>query len=158
MKQVTYLFAVLSLIASSIYTSEVVHKFKSPSFSGISTSSHYLTIENQQKSRRDKLADDLESQIAAAERDAEGTTQAKFLRNLESRIYAQISKQLVDKMFGTEEVDASLTGFFDLMGNSISYEVCTGCGEDGIDVIRISITSDDGTITTLDVPIGSGLF
>ena len=44
------------------------------------------------------------------------------------------------------------------MGNSISYEVCTGCGEDGIDVIRISITSDDGTITTLDVPIGSGLF
>ena len=61
-------------------------------------------------------------------------------------------------MFGTEEVDASLTGFFDLMGNSISYEVCTGCGEDGIDVIRISITSDDGTITTLDVPIGSGLF
>ncbi len=158
MKQITYLFVVLSLIASSIYTSEVVHKFKSPSFSGISTSSHYLTIENQQKSRRDKLADDLESQIAAAERDAEGTTQAKFLRNLESRIYAQISKQLVDKMFGTEEVDASLTGFFDLMGNSISYEVCTGCGEDGIDVIRISITSDDGTITTLDVPIGSGLF
>ena len=158
MKQITYLFVVLSLLVSSIYTSEVVHKFKSPSFSGISTSSHYLTIENQQKSRRDKLADDLESQIAAAERDAEGTTQAKFLRNLESRIYAQISKQLVDKMFGTEEVDASLTGFFDLMGNSISYEVCTGCGEDGIDVIRISITSDDGTITTLDVPIGSGLF
>ena len=149
---------ILSLLASSIYTSEVVHKFKSPSFSGISTSSHYLTIENQQKSRRDKLADDLESAIAAAERDADGTTQAKFLRNLESRIYAQISKQLVDKMFGTEEVDASLTGFFDLMGNSISYEVCTGCGEDGIDVIRISITSDDGTITTLDVPIGSGLF
>ena len=149
---------ILSLLASSIYASEVVHKFKSPSFSGISTSSHYLTIENQQKSRRDKLADDLESAIAAAERDADGTTQAKFLRNLESRIYAQISKQLVDKMFGTEEVDASLTGFFDLMGNSISYEVCTGCGEDGIDVIRISITSDEGTITTLDVPIGSGLF
>tara|TARA_Y100001935_G_C17299762_1_gene508433 strand:+ start:511 stop:975 length:465 start_codon:yes stop_codon:yes gene_type:complete len=149
---------ILSLLASSIYTSEVVHKFKSPSFSGISTSSHYLTIENQQKSRKDKLADDLESAIAAAERDADGTTQAKFLRNLESRIYAQISKQLVDKMFGTEEVDASLTGFFDLMGNSISYEVCTGCGEDGIDVIRISITSDEGTITTLDVPIGSGLF
>ena len=132
MKQITYLFVVLSLLASSIYTSEVVHKFKSPSFSGISTSSHYLTIENQQKSRRDKIADDLESAIAAAERDADGTTQAKFLRNLESRIYAQISKQLVDKMFGTEEVDASLEGFFDLMGNSISYEVCTGCGVDGV--------------------------
>ena len=158
MKQITYLFVVLSLLVSSIYTSEVVHKFKSPSFSGISTSSHYLTIENQQKSRRDKIVDDLESAIAAAERDADGTTQAKFLRNLESRIYAQISKQLVDKMFGTEEVDASLEGFFDLMGNSISYEVCTGCGVDGVDVIRISITSEDNTITSLDVPIGSGLF
>ena len=63
---------ILSLLASSIYTSEVVHKFKSPSFSGISTSSHYLTIENQEKSRRGKIADDLESAIAAAERDAEG--------------------------------------------------------------------------------------
>ena len=41
------------------------------------------------------------------------------------------------------------------MGNSISYEVCTGCGVDGVDVIRISITSEDGTITSLDVPIGS---
>ena len=88
----------------------------------------------------------------------DGTTQAKFLRNLESRIYAQISKQLVDKMFGTEDVDAELEGFFDLMGNSIGYEVCTGCGVDGVDVIRISITSEDGTITSLDVPIGSGLF
>ena len=55
-----------------------------------------------------RLQMDLESAIAAAERDADGTTQAKFLRNLESRIYAQISKQLVDKMFGTEEVDLSL--------------------------------------------------
>ena len=104
MKQITYLFVVLSLLASSIYTSEVVHKFKSPSFSGISTSSHYLTIENQQKSRRDKLADDLESEMPQKEMRKE-QPKPKFLRNLESRIYAQISKQLVDKMFGTEEVD-----------------------------------------------------
>ena len=153
-----YLIIFLFILSAKLYADEILYKFKSPSFSGISTSSHYLTIENQEKSRRGKIADDLESAIAAAERDAEGTTQAKFLRNLESRIYAQISKQLVDKMFGTEEVDASLEGFFDLMGNSISYEVCTGCGVDGVDVIRISITSEDGTITSLDVPIGSGLF
>ena len=60
---------ILSLLVSSIYTSEVVHKFKSPSFSGISTSSHYLTIENQQKSRRDKIADDLESAIASLQKE-----------------------------------------------------------------------------------------
>ena len=80
------------------YTStadELVHKFKNPSFSGIGTSAHYLTIENQEKSRRDAIQKDIESALLAAQREAENTTMAKFLRNLESRIYSQLSKQLV---------------------------------------------------------------
>ena len=35
---------------------------------------------------------------------------------------------------------------------------CTGCGDYGSDVIRITITGDDNTPTTLDVPVGSGAF
>ena len=31
---------------------QLVHKFKSPSFNGMGTSSHYLTIENQEFSRK----------------------------------------------------------------------------------------------------------
>ena len=63
---------------------ELVHEFKNPSFSGIGTSAHYLTVENQEKSRRDAIQDDIEAAIKQAERDAENTTLAKFIRNLES--------------------------------------------------------------------------
>ena len=117
-----------------------------------------MTIENQQKSRRDKIQEDIESAIAKAERESESTTHAKFLRNLESRIYAQISKQLVDQMFGDGINEGEISGFFDMLGNTVAYDLCIGCGQDGIDVIRITITGDDGTTTTLDVPVGSGAF
>ena len=71
--------------AFTLSADEIVHKFKSPSFSGLGQSSHYLTIENQEKSRRDKIAQDIEDRIAKAEREANNTTLAKFLRNVESR-------------------------------------------------------------------------
>ena len=146
------------LLSASLGATPIVHEFKNPSFSGKGTGAHYLTIENQQKSRRDKIQEDVESAIAKAERESESTTHAKFLRNLESRIYAQISKQLVDQMFGDGINEGEISGFFDMLGNTVAYDLCTGCGEDGIDVIRITITGDDGTITTLDVPVGSGAF
>lgn len=138
------------------YADGITFKFKNPSFSGVNTSAHYLTIENQEKSRRDKIKDDIQAAIEKAEREANNTTQAKFLRNLESRIYAQIAKQLVDNMFGNET--ASTYGTFDIEGNSITYETIIGGGPDGTDVIRITVISEDGTTTTLDVPIGAGSF
>jgi hypothetical protein len=145
-------FAVSSLVQAD----GITFKFKNPSFSGVNTSAHYLTIENQEKSRRDKIKEDIQSAIEKAEREANNTTQAKFLRNLESRIYAQIAKQLVDNMFGNET--ASTFGTFDIEGNSITYETIIGGGPDGTDIIRITVTSEDGTTTTLDVPIGAGSF
>ena len=149
------------LVSSAIFISvpagaETVFKFKNPSFSGVNTSAHYLTIENQEKSRKDKIAEDVEAAIMKAEREANNTTQAKFLRNLESRIYAQIAKQLVDNMFGNTE--SSTEGFFEIEGNSITYETIIGGGPDGTDIIRITVVSEDGTTTTLDVPIGAGGF
>ena len=36
------------------YADEIVHKFKNPSFSGIGTGAHYLTIENQEHSRKNQ--------------------------------------------------------------------------------------------------------
>ena len=107
---------VLCLI-TTVTADEIVQKFKNPSFSGIGVSAHYLTIENQQKSRKDQIRDDIESALKAADREADNTTLAKFIRNLESRIYAQLSKQLVDNMFGNEQ--ASLFGSFALEGNDI---------------------------------------
>ena len=137
---------------------EIVHDFKNPSFSGIGTSAHYLTIENQEKTRRDEIRDDIESALKAAERAEDNTTLAKFIRNLESRIYSQLSKQLVDNMFGNEE--ASLFGQFALEGNDIRYERMQDCNEDGIctEIIRLTIVDEEGSTTTIDIPIGTGGF
>ena len=108
---------ILLAVTTTATADEIVQKFKNPSFSGVGISAHYLTIENQQKSRKDQIRDDIESALKAAEREADNTTLAKFIRNLESRIYAQLSKQLVDNMFGNEQ--ASLFGSFALEVNDI---------------------------------------
>ena len=140
--------------ALSVSADEIIHKFKSPSFSGIGQSAHYLTIENQEKSRRDKIAQDIEDKIKQAEREAENTTLAKFLRNVESRIYAQIAKQLVENMFSNGT--ATDYGTFTIEGNTVTYERMVG--EDGVDFIRLTIVASDGTTTTLDIPVGTGSF
>jgi hypothetical protein len=144
----------ITFFASQVEADEIVHKFKSPSFSGVGQSSHYLTIENQQKSRRDKIEQDVKDALSKAEREASNTTLAKFLRNVESRIYAQIAKQLVENMFSNGE--ASDFGVFTIEGNTVTYEKLVG--EDGVEFIRLTIVSSDGTTTTLDIPVGTGSF
>lgn len=129
---------------------ELVHKFKNPSFSGQGTGAHYLTIENQQKSRKDKIKDDIEAELLRLKREEDNSTLNKFLRNLESRIYSQISRQLVDSMFGNET--GADFGVFTIEGNTVTYERLTG--EDGIEIIRLTIVDANGTTTTIDIPVG----
>ena len=150
--------ALLLILTTTTAADEIVHGFKNPSFSGIGTSAHYLTIENQEKSRRDQIQDDIESALKAAQREAENTTLAKFIRNLESRIYAQLSKQLVDNMFGNDET--SYSGSFTLEGNTITYQRTEQCQEDGvcIEVIIMTITDSEGSETVITIPIGTGGF
>ena len=68
-------------------TDEIVFKFKSPSFSGVGASSHYLTIQNQEFNRKEALKAEIKALQDEIERDKENTTLARFIRNLESRIY-----------------------------------------------------------------------
>lgn len=144
--------------APSVQADQLTHKFKSPSFSGIGTGAHYLTIENQEKSRRDKIADNIESALKAAERADSNSTINKFIRNLESRIYAQISKGLVDSMFcdpaTVVECTGSDSGDFTIEGNNVSYQIVIS--DDGLEVMRLTIVSPDGTITQIEIPIGIG--
>ena len=147
------LILLVTLITTSLANStELVHQFKNPSFSGIGTSSHYLTIENQERTRREKIKDDIQAALDKAEREADNTTLAKFIRNLESRIYSQLSKQLVDQMFGNEE--GAEAGSFFVEGNTVNY--IKTVGPDGEDVIVLTIVGEDGTITTIEIPIGVG--
>lgn len=144
--------SLLFLFSISANATELVHKFKNPSFSGVGTGAHYLTIENQEKSRKDKIKDDIEAELLRLQREEENSTLNKFLRNLESRIYSQISKQLVDQMFGNEE--GADYGVFTIEGNTVTYERMFG--EDGIEIIRMTIVATDGSITTIDIPVGVG--
>ena len=144
----------LTILIPITANADIVHQFKNPSFSGIGTGSHYLTIENQEHSRKKSIEDALEAARKAAEREAENTTLAKFIRNLESRIYAQLSKQLVDNMFSNE--NAVTFGSFTLEGSVVSYEVMTN--ESGEDYIQMRIVDSEGTETIIEIPIGTGNF
>jgi len=143
----------LILIFSIIFTmfinaDEITHKFKSPSFNGINTSSHYLTIENQEFNRKAAIKAEIKAYQEELERDAENTTLARFIRNLESRIYAQLSRQLVENLFGETK---SESGSIELEGNTIEYSV-----DD--DYITLKITDADGNETIITLPIGSFTF
>ena len=149
-------FFVLSLLAltPNISADEIKHKFKNPSFSGIGTGAHYLTIVNQEHSRKKAIEDALEAARKAAEREADNTTLAKFIRNLESRIYAQMAKQLVESMFSND--NPVRFGSFVLEGSTVTYEVLTN--EDGTEFIRMTIVDQEGSTTVIEIPIGTGYF
>ena len=138
----------LCCLSFSVSADQITHKFKSPSFNGQNTSSHYLTIENQEFNRKSDIADEIKAYQEELERDAENTTLARFIRNLESRIYAELSRQLVNNLFGET---MSESGILELEGNIIQYFV------DG-DFITLIITDADGNETTIVLPIGSFSF
>ena len=139
---------IILFIATALSADEMTHKFKNPSFSGVGTSSHYLTIENQEFNRKEALREELRAYTEDLEREAENTTLARFIRNLESRIYAQLSRQLVDSLFGET---ASDFGTLELEGNTIEYRV-----ED--DKVTLIITDEEGNTTEITVPLGSFTF
>ena len=133
---------------SKLFADEMVHQFKNPSFSGIGTSAHWLTIENQEFSRKMTIKEELKAIQEQIERDKENTTLARFIRNLESRIYAQLSRQLVENLFGETP---STGGILELEGNTIEYSI-----EDGI--ITLRIVDADGNETIIELPIGDFSF
>ncbi len=142
------LFVILLLTTPTVLSDEMRHKFKSPSFSGQGTSSHYLTIENQTFNRKEAIDARLEALADELEREAQNTTLARFQRNLESRIYAQLSRQLVDNLFGENK---STEGIIELLGNKIEYE------SDG-ETVTLTITDEDGGTTTIVIPVNSFTF
>ena len=137
-----------------IFADEILYKFKSPSFSGINSSSHYLTIENQESTRKQAIKDEIEAYQDELAREADNTTLAKFIRNLESRIYAQMAKQLVESMFQND--NPVRFGSFVLEGSTITYEVITR--DTGEEYIKLTIIGEDGTETILEIPVGAGNF
>ena len=140
--------SVLFFFPAFLLGDEMVFKFKSPSFSGLNTSQHYLTIENQQFSRKQAIEDDKQALLDEAVREANNSTLARFIRNLESRVYAKLSSQLVESLFGE---NPQTSGSIELEGNTIEYEV-----DD--EYITLTVTDENGETTTITFPLNSFTF
>jgi len=122
--------------------------FKSPSFNGNGYSAHILTIENQEHNRRDAIKKEIEAALDKAKNDANNTNISKFLNNLESRIYAQISQNVATAMFAE---GGSNSGTLNFEGNIINWTKSST-------EITLNVTDYVGSSTSVSIPLGSFQF
>ena len=154
--------AILLLLSLTAQAANLDFSFSNPSFSGVGYSSHVLSIEQLQYQREQGVADDKTAAEKAADRAAKNTTLSKFVTNVESRIFANLSKQMVDNMFGTncaedaetEELECPLSGTATLPdGSTVSW-----VKDETAETITLTIVDASGGITQLIVPVGDFKF
>ena len=145
-----YLLILLSLISVTASAQPLPdYTFKSPAFNGSGYSSHVLTIENLEHTRKEQIRKDMEGAIEKAKNDKNNTNLAKFLNNLESRIYAQISQNIATAMFA----DSTQThGSLDFEGSVISWT------KNGTESITLTVVDPTGTSTVVTIPLGQFIF
>jgi hypothetical protein len=152
MKLITAIFAV-NIIIFTASASEMIQGFKSPSFHyGNGYSTHVLTLEQLTHNRREDIRKEREAEAERVARELENSTLSKFLKNVESRIYATLSKQMVDAMFAECSADCANTGTAEIEGSLITWTKDTTTGS-----ITLEIVDENGSVTTITIP-GSGEF
>jgi hypothetical protein len=164
MKKIKITLLISSFLLGVPFTSEgaeLQYQFSSPSFNGSGYGSYVLTLkqlEDQQREKNTAAADALKS---AAENAAANTPQAQFVTNLQSRIYAQLSKQITDSLFGSSGglsctsaggVTTCPTGTLDVGGNTITWSLSS---DNKNIVISVVNNIDPSQYTNMTVPVGS---
>ena len=156
------LLLILLTLTTISKASNLTFEFGNPSFSGEGYSSHVLSISQLEYNRKKEVEEDLISAAAKAARDAKNTTLAKFVTNVESLIFANLSKQMVDNMFGTNctedtdttELECPLSGTATLPdGSTVAW-----VKDETAETITLTVTSADGSLTELIVPVGDFKF
>ena len=148
-------------VSASMSQAELVQQFKNPSFSGIGFSSHVLTIDSIEKSRKDAIEADKKSAIAKAEAELLNTPLNRFMSLFQSQIYAQLATQLSNNLFTNKCAAADCTaipgcvnpttGTFALDGNTVTWAKAN-------DKVTLTVVDAKGTVTTVVVPIASFSF
>ena len=141
-------FLILSLAVTASAQPLPDFTFKSPSFNGNGYSAHILTIENQEHNRRDAIQKEIQAKLEKEANEAKNTNIAKFMNNLESRIYAQISQNLATAMFAD---GGSNSGTLNFEGNIINWTKSPT-------EITLNVTDYLGSSTTIIIPLGSFVF
>ena len=147
MRVLTTILLFLFMI-SGVNASEITFEFGSPSFSGQGKSSHYLTIENIEKTRKDAIKAAEKAATEKAEQDAKNTAIAKFKANLESRYYTALAKQITTNVFGADGLQQDSGTFTSPIGG----EVVTWTTPSGTGNVTITVTETDGTVTSFTMP------
>ena len=145
----------LAMVKPTVAGADLVHNFKSPAFTGQGYSAHMLSLEQLTFNRKEDIEKEAKREQERIERELENTVLNKFIRNLESRIYATLSKQLVDNMFaacGEEDQPAcSNTGTTEVEGSTITWTRDETTGS-----ITLIVDGPDG-YTEITIP-GAGDF
>ena len=147
MKKLLTVLSVVS-ICSSVGASELTFSFKSPSFNGNGQSSHYLTIENIEKTRKDAIKSKEEAAAKALKEEAKNTPIAKFKANLEARFYTALAKQITDNVFGADGLQQDSGTFTNPVGGeTVEWTTPAGTGN-----VVVTVTESDGTTTVFTMP------
>ena len=147
MRLITIILTVL-LFCSGVYASELGFKFHSPSFSGVGKSSHYLTIENIEKTRKDAIKAQQKADAEKLKSDAKNTPIAKFKANIESRFYTALAKQITDNVFGADGLQQDSGTFTNPVGGeTVEWSTPGGTGN-----VVVTVTETDGTTTVFTMP------
>ena len=146
MRIITTILLFLFMI-TSVNASEIVFDFTIPSFEGTGKSSHYLTIENIEKTRKDAIKAAEKAATEKAEQDAKNTAVAKFKANLESRFYTALAKQITTNVFGADGLQQDSGTFTSPVGGEIVTWTTPNTGN-----VVVTVTETDGTVTTFTMP------
>ena len=146
MKKILTALSVISICSSAV-ASELTFSFKSPSFNGNGQSSHYLTIENIEKTRKDALIAKKKADAKALKDEINGTAVAKFKANLEARFYTALAKQITDNVFGADGLQQDSGTFTGTNGETVAWTTPGGTGN-----VVVTVTEADGTVTTFTMP------
>ena len=141
-------FLILSLAVTASAQPLPDFTFKSPSFNGNGYSAHVLTMENQEHNRRDAIQKEIQSRLEREANEARNTNIAKFMNNLESRIYAQISQNLATAMFAE---GGGNSGTLNFEGNIINWTRSST-------EINLNVTDYMGSATSITIPLGQFVF
>lgn len=143
----------ITLMIAEASASEMNWGFKSPAFHyGNGYSTHVLTTEQLMHNRKEDRDREAKAEADRLERELESSTLNKFVKNVESRIYATLSKQMVDSMFAECSTECATTGTAEIEGSTITWTKDTTSG-----MISLEVVEADGTITRIEIP-GSGEF
>lgn len=143
------LFLVMLFVITPANSSELLHQFNSPSFSGAGFSSHALTIYQLEQSARQRQEDRRRQEAAAALRAEQNSPGNQFTQAFQSLVYAQLAKNLSDQLFGENPQNN---------GSMTFSNVTIGWVRNGSEVSMTITDRATNSTTTITVPVGAFTF